>query len=154
MIIPNNITTTNYASEGYYRIKSTNTPYKGYYYELNGKLYTGKEYSSSSVEIIHYTKVDPALNNISTATYAIRSKVGINDLQKPEIITTMPNPSAIVRYYYRQVNVQPINIKEIDKDSYDRIQNKPLYQSTFVGNGQTVDQAEAQLPGIKTFLKG
>ena len=49
-------------------------------------------------------------------------------------------------------------IKEVDEKSYISVRGTPLYKTTFIGSynnvNQNVDQAEKQMPGLKTFLGG
>ena len=51
-ILKNLIVTSKYTSGGEYMFKSTQKEYKGYYYELNGKIYAGKEFKTASYELL------------------------------------------------------------------------------------------------------
>ena len=56
------------------------------------------------------------------------------------------------------MNSNPITIKEIDEKTYVSLQGNSLYKTTFIGiyNGinQILDQANTQMPGLRTFLIG
>ena len=49
-------------------------------------------------------------------------------------------------------------IKEVDENGYVSLQSQPVYQTTFIGTyqgkTQSVEQAESQLQGLKSFLVG
>lgn len=158
MIIPNNIIqTSKYTQGNEYRIASTNVPYQGYYYELNGSFYAGKEYKSNSPELIPESKTNKLLNFPPTALYSAISGVSSQDLQLPVIKSVQNNFSSVnikERYFCRQITIQPILIKEIDEETYDNVKANPLYQTTFIGKNQDIDQANAQLPGLKDWLFG
>ena len=70
----------------------------------------------------------------------------------PAIQSNIESNNVPVRYFMRQVNIQPVTIKEISKPVYDSLQGNPLYQTTFVSKDQNIDQADKQLPGLKAFL--
>ena len=95
------------------------------------------------------------LNNSSTALFSaisgITSQV-LRAVKTPAIQSNIESNSVPIRYFMRQVNVQPVTIKEISKEAYDSVQGNPLYQTTFVSKDQSIDQAERQLPGVKAFL--
>jgi hypothetical protein len=155
MVIPNNIIQTGkYTQGGEYRVASTNTPYQGYYYELNGSFYAGKKYNKNAPELIPENKTNKLLNVSSTATYSAISGISSQNLQLPLIRSKQFIADSAIRYFCRQITVQPILIKEIDKETYDNVKTNPLYQTTYIGNDQTIDQANTQLPGLKAWLFG
>lgn len=159
MIVPSNVINSGlYTSGNEYRYKSDNTFYVGYYYGYNGSFFVGKEFSSKAPELIHDSKSNTLLNS-GNFVYSIISGTTSQDLEQPYIptiqFTNSNDPGFLgVRYFYRKVLIQPIIIKEISKESYNSIKNNSLYQTTFVGNGQTLDQADMQLPGLKIYLGG
>jgi len=162
MIVPNNLIQSNkYTAGNEYRIKSTNAPYKGYYYELNGFYYAGLKYNSSNPELIHVSKANTLFNNKNTAIYSAITGITSQQLQTPKINTviqgnTADGGSIIVRYFCRKINVEPIIIKEIDSTTYNQIKPNPMYETTFIGNNsganQTAQQAFSQLKGLERFL--
>jgi hypothetical protein len=160
MRVPLNIIQTGkYTSGGEFVEELSNKPYQGYYYELNGFLYTGKEYSVNAVKIIKKQNQNQLYNNSNTAMFSFMS--GITSQQLSSIIVKgipfgeLPHGENL-SFYSRQLNINPIIIKSIDEKTYLSLQGNPLYKTTFVGNyngvNQNVDQAEAQVPGLKTFL--
>jgi hypothetical protein len=160
MRVPSNIIQTGkYTSGGEFVEELSNKPYQGHYYELNGFLYTGKEYSVNAVKIIKKQNQNQLYNNSNTAMFSFMS--GITSQQLSSIIVKgipfgeLPHGENL-SFYSRQLNINPIIIKSIDEKTYLSLQGNPLYKTTFVGNyngvNQNVDQAEAQVPGLKTFL--
>jgi hypothetical protein len=97
------------------------------------------------------------LFNPSLAIFSVISGVTSQTLQSPKVTSVQSNTesnSIPERYFSSQVNIKPTVIKEISKDTYDSLQGNTLYQTTFIGPTQSIDQAEKQLPGLKAFLEG
>jgi hypothetical protein len=155
MKIPSNIIQTNKYTQGdEYVVASTNTPYQGYYYELNGSFFAGKEYKLNSPKLIPENKTNKLLNFPSTAIYSAISGISSQDLQQPVIKSKQFIADSAIRYFCRQITIQPILIKEIDEETYDNVKTNPLYQTTFIGKNQNIEQANTQLPGLKDWLFG
>jgi hypothetical protein len=158
MKIPKNVIQTGkYTSGGEFYFKITQAPYKGYYYILNDSYYVGKEYSENASEIIKIQQTNNMLFRGSTAIFSVISGITSQMLKPPKVTSVQSNVesnSISERYFSSQINVKPTLIKEINKDTYDSLQENPLYQTTFIGPTQSIDQAEKQLPGLKTFLLG
>ena len=164
MKVPKNIIQTGkYTSGGEFVEELSNKPYQGHYYELNGSLYTGKEYSVDAVKIIKKQNQNQLYNSTSTAMFSFMSGITSQQLSVPPINSINNNvlngygiqpPST--QFFAQKININPIIIKEVDEKSYTSLQGTPLYKTTFIGsyNGvnQNIDQAEAQMPGLKTFL--
>ena len=185
MRVPKNIIQTNkYTSGNEFVEEKTNKPYQGYYYELNGSLYTGKEYSIDAIKIIKKEDQNQLYNSSNTAIFSLVSGITSQQLSIPSINSinnNIPNEAIGVdgllvdgivikpffndepfsiplatKFFAQKINVNPIIIKEVDEKSYISLQGTPLYKTTFIGNyngvDQTIDQAEAQMPILKTFL--
>jgi hypothetical protein len=172
MRVPKNIIQAGkYTSGNEFVEEKTNKPYQGYYYELNGSLYTGKEYSTDAIKIIKKQNQNQLYNSSNTAIFSLVSGITSQQLSVPPInsisnskgdsllssnqyivfpLTTTP------QFYIQKINVNPITIKEVDEKSYISVRGNPLYKTTFTGNyngiNQNIDQADAQIPGLKTFL--
>jgi hypothetical protein len=156
MKVPKNIIqTSKYTSGNEFVEEQSNKPYQGYYYELNGSLYTGKEYSIDAIKIIKKQDQNQLYNSSNTALFSFISGITSQQLSVPPINSVSINTTS-TRFFAQKINVNPIIIKEVDEKSYVSLQGTPLYKTTFIGsyNGvnQNVDQAETQMPGLKTFL--
>ena len=83
----NNIVAGKYTSGGEFVILSTNAPYQGYYYELNNKFYSGKEYSPTAPEIIRIQSPEKnrLLNSLPTAIYSLVSGVTSKSISTPPV---------------------------------------------------------------------
>ena len=158
MKVPKNkIKEGKYTSGGEFMDVSTNTPYKGYYYEMNGAQYAGKTFDPKATKLSPIKDQNKLFNSASTAIFSLISGITSQAISSASVsgkpVNTSDKPS-VVRYYAKKMNVQPIAIREVDENTFKSLQTDPLYQTTFVGNNQNVDQAEKQMPGIKSFLQG
>jgi hypothetical protein len=171
MKIPKNIIQTGkYTSGNEFVEEKTNKPYQGYYYELNGLLYTGKEYSIDAIKIIKKQNQNQLYNSSNTALFSLVSGITSQQLSTPSINSISDskgdgllsnNQSTVFvtytpKFYVQKINVNPIIIKEVDEKSYISVRGNPLYKTTFTGIynniNQTTDQAEKQIPGLTAFL--
>lgn len=156
MRIPANIIETGkYTSGGEFVYKTTQSPYQGYYYIINDRYFVGKEYKADAEEIIQIKESNTLLYRLSTAAFSLASGITSQSLKVPRISSIQSNiegSSVTIRYFSRQVNVKPTIIKEISKETYDSLQQNPLYITTFVGPTQNIDKANQQMPGLKAFL--
>lgn len=155
---PKNSIITKYTQGGELLKANDYTSYQGYYYEYNGNIFAGKEYSLNSIRLIRAKNEqnNTLLTNTSTFTYGVIS--GINP-PKNNPVASLPTETGRVsnrstRFFYKKYNDNII--KETDKNGYKSLQNNPIYQTTFIGeyNGifQGINQAEQQIPGVKAFL--
>lgn len=162
MKVPKNIIQTGKYTIGKDFInKKTHLPYQGYYYEINGKFFAGKEFNNNAPEIVKITsdQVNNLLLQAATFVYGKLSKTNLKDSSK--IPSTINNSiEQGTRYFAKHNNVSPILIKEIDKDTFTQYQNNSLYQvisiespeGKYFSNQKSLDEAEKQMPGIKAFL--
>jgi hypothetical protein len=172
MRVPKNIIQVGkYTSGNEFVEEKTNKPYQGHYYELNGSLYTGIEYSMDAIKIIKKQDQNQLYNSSNTALFSLVSGITSQQLSTPSINvisnskrdnlppinqSASPTPPTSHQFFIQKINVNPIIIKEVDEKSYNSVQGSPLFKTTFIGNyngvNQTIDQAEKQMPGLKTFL--
>jgi hypothetical protein len=154
--IPQNQITSKYTSGGEYIIESSHESYKGYYYELNGKTFAGKEFSPSAPTLIaiQSDKTNSLLLNLATYAYGRVSGAKINT---SNISSQHPNQFATTRYFSYQTTKQLI--KEISIDTYNSLQSDPIYNiialdCTNKGGFYDIDlqKAEQKIPGITTFV--
>ena len=167
MRVPKNIIQTGkYTSGGEFVEEKTNKPYQGYYYELNGSLYTGREYSIDAIKIIKKQDQNQLYNSSNTALFSLVSGITSQQLLTPPINSINVNNlydegiplDSSTRFFTQKINVNPIIIKEVDEKSYISVQGNPLYKTTFTGIynniNQSLIQANDQMPGLRTFLGG
>jgi hypothetical protein len=158
MKIPKNIIKTGkYTSGGEFYFKITQAPYKGYYYILNNSYYVGKEYSENAPEIIKIQQTNTMLFRDPTAIFSAISGITSQTLKSPKVTSVQPNTESTlkpIRYFSSYINVKPTIIKEISKSAYKLLKKVPLCRTTFIGPTQSIDQAEKELPGLKTWLLG
>lgn len=156
----NQIVKSQYTSGGEYMFISTQNEYQGYYYELNGKIFAGKEFNTNNPEIvkIQSDSFNKLLGKASTYVYGKISGAKIkNSIVKSLPKSDNPNINDVgTKFYCSKVNISPILIKEIDEQTYINLQKDPLYKITYTGTYndkfQSIDEAEKQLPGVKAFI--
>ena len=76
----------------------------------------------------------------------------IDPISVASLPVSLPPQSTPTRYFIRKTNISPITIKEVSENTYGNFINDPLYQITYVGPNQSIDQANNQLPGLKVWL--
>lgn len=158
MKIPANIVISNQYTIGKeYMYADSYKEYQGYYYELGGRLFAGKEPSIDAPRLLPMNSPDVniLLTNQKTSAYGKLSKIQINPTQKPASI--IYDYSKDIRYFCVKTNVFPTTIKEINKVTFDQIQNNPFYISvslSFIGgfNDTELNEAEKKMSGIKSFV--
>lgn len=176
----NQIVKSQYTSGGEYMFVSTQNEYQGYYYELSGKLFAGKEFNTNNPEIakIQSDKFNKLLGKASTYAYGkisgakitnntVKAQPNISNPSVTDVVdasTTNMNDTLISinttpekpKFYCSKINNSPILIKEIDEQTYINLQKDPLYKTTYVGDYnskfQSVEDAEKQIPGLETFI--
>jgi hypothetical protein len=156
MRIPANIITENkYTIGKEYINKKTHKPYQGYYYELNNKFFAGKEFNNNAPELIKIKsdQVNNLLLTAATYIFGSLSKLKLTDQKIPSFFFKYESN---IRYFTVKFNAKSL-IKEISKETFDQIQNNPLYLSVFLSydggfNDNELNEAEIKIPGIKTFV--
>jgi hypothetical protein len=129
---------------------SSKTDYQGYYYEFNGKYYTGKTFNISAPEIIKKESINPKSGSFPS--------LPVNTLTGPiNLAFDQQDDVGSFRYFAKQVNTTPILIKEISEETYNNLQSNPIYQtlSISVSNIEdpvTLERANKAMFGIKDFL--
>jgi hypothetical protein len=163
--IPQNIIVeSKYTIGNEFVLLSSYQVYQGYYYEMNGKYFVGKEFNQNAPELQKI--VSPLSNNLlkiaSSFLFGKLSGININQKNTPTSVVYQPTQEDYdrgysIRYFYKKINVTPITIKETNKENYDLLINDPLYQVVLikwdgVRFNNDLTQAEQQMPGIKSFL--
>lgn len=164
MRIPSNIIQTGkYTSGNEFVEEKTNKPYQGYYYELNGSLYTGKEYNGNAIKIIKIKESNSLFNNLKTILFSAISGISSQSLSSVIIKGNPTDNDGIphgvtLSFYSKQLNFTPILIKSVDENTYISLQRNAIYQTIYIGDYKgniiTADQAYSQMVGLKTFLEG
>lgn len=158
MRIPSDLITKNkYTAGGEFIYSDTYEDYQGYYYILNNKFFEGKNFKANARQLIKINsdKVNKLKLNKATSVFAGLSNIKIPNINFSSFINKDKN---LTRYFAKKINNNPILIKEIDEDTFKKIQSDPIYQTTYIGfyqgANQTSDQAYAQMVGLKEFVEG
>lgn len=135
--------------------------YQGHYYEFNDKFFAGKEFDIYAPELVkaNSKEINTALTNPKTFIYGSFSKIKPNN-SVPASVISKGNINGGTRYFYKKINSNPILIREINKDTFEKFQNNPYYQvisiefpeGGYFGNQKSLDEAESKMPGIKAFI--
>jgi hypothetical protein len=157
--VPSNlIITSKYTIGNEFLLESDHTNYQGYYYELNGGTFAGKVFDTNAPTLISVTSsaVNDLLINPQTSTYGSVSGANVN-------VTNFNSTVYIgtgLRYFAKRIDSSPILIKEVNVDTYTKLQSDPFYQTIAVNIPSTdsgadspaLDQADQQMPGLKAFV--
>lgn len=155
--IPSNITVkSQYTAGKQYMYESTQREYQGYYYEMNGKVFAGKEFNSNAPTLLKITpnNINSLLTTVATYVYGkiTGAKLPSNG-QPPSFLFQYDSNT---RYYSYQINKKLI--KEIDESTYKSFSKNPLYKVvslSYKGGFDTIElsNAEKNIPGITTFVE-
>ena len=173
--IPKNQTVeSKYTSGKEYMFASTQNEYKGYYYEMNGKIFAGEKFKPGDPEIIKIKsdKYNMLLGNAATYLYGLVSKVKLPNSKAVPFFFQPSTEDAkngeAIRYYSQQSNTKII--KEINENNYKELLKNPLFivvqikcfiiqdlldpvgNNNYVFDNDSLNKAEQQMPGIKAFL--
>jgi len=125
------------------RFAVSKIPYIGYYVVVNGnKYFAGKTYNAKAKPLERY--------NILVAAAAAVAAAGSIVTKANSIIS-----KDVIRYFYKDLTVKDISIKEIDKDAFNQLTGaqSPNYQViSYNSTTQTIDEVDKQMPGLKAFL--
>ncbi len=164
MKIPSNlIQTGKYTSGGEYVKEVSNQPYQGYYYELNGVLYAGKEYTKDAPKLVKAQETNQLYNNtLDTAIFSLNSGITSQQLQTPPFynlpVSDLTYRNTTIRFFAKKINNTPILIREINENAYNSLKNDFIHQTIYIGTYQgvtlTSEQAYSQMIGLKEFVEG
>lgn len=156
----NQIVKSKYTAGKEYMYKDTYREYQGYYYELNNKLFTGKEFDSNAPELILIPKnnnVPSGFNSLLTkASTYVYGKISGTKINSERPLSFIYNYDSDVRYFSYQINKN--QIKEINEDTFKTFQTNPLYILTKLSftlgfDEQELKEAEKKIPNIRIFLQ-
>jgi len=138
-------------------IANTQNEYKGYYYELNNKIYAGESFNINNPEIvkINSDKYNKLLGNPNTYAYGVVSGVKIGSSSPISYYFNKDISNNTFRYFTKKVNTSII--KEISEDNFKELQTNPIYASVslYYGNNfkeEDLKEAEKKIPGITEYV--
>jgi hypothetical protein len=153
--VPANIIETKYTSGNEFVFSFNYKYYQGHYYELNDKIFAGKEFNVNAPELIKADskEINPLLTSTKTLVYGSLSKIKLNNTNVKGIV---PQDTDLVSFYCKKINTNPILIKQINEQTYYVLKNDPLYIITYIGNYKGIDQdindASKQIPELRDWL--
>lgn len=152
--IPQNKIINKYTAGKEYILESTYDEYIGYYYELNGKSFAGKEFSPNAPILLKKgsSNINKLIENPLTRVYGRLTNL-VLDLSTPPSFVF--NYDSNVRYFTYQINKK--QIKEVSEDTFNTFSKNPLFTTAKLSfttgfNEQELNIAEKKIPGIKTFV--
>lgn len=160
MRVPSNIIETKYTSGNEFVFAFNYKYYQGYYYEINGKTFAGKEFDVNAPELIKADskEINSLLTNPKTLIYGSLSKVKLNNTNVKGVVPQDAHNVNVdlVSFYCKKINVNPVLIRQINEQTYYALKNDPLYIVTYIGNYKGIDQniydASKQIPELIDWL--
>lgn len=152
----NQIVESKYTVGNEYMFESTYKEYQGYYYELNGNLFAGKEFNINAPILIKIisSNTNRMLMNPDTYVYA---KVSGAQLHNTIVLSHIDQGTSNIRYFSYQITTKLI--KEINADTYNSLKSNPIYKTVALPcnnnggfNDTDLQYAEKIIPGITTFI--
>jgi len=164
--IPKNIIVKSKYTQGKeYMFIDTNIEYQGYYYEMNNRIFVGKEFNANASEIQKITliNINPFLTKPSTFVYGIISGIKLKNTT-PISQNYIPTPDDFdrgysLRYFAKKLNQTSFIIKEINEINFNELKSNSIYQVISIkwnisgNNTLPITLAEQQMSGIKIFLE-
>jgi len=157
------IVTSKYTIGGEYILADSYKDYQGYYYETNGNFFVGKEFNINAPRLLKKDsdQVNQLKLNPATSTYAKISGIKLIDVK---IESFQYNPWAqtedvVNRYFTKNPNQSSILIKEINRETYDKLKSSPIYKSIILKwntngeNDELLKKTENEFSGITAFLQ-
>ena len=154
-----------YTIGGEFVLVNSKADYQGYYYEFQGRFFVGKAFNILAPEII---KKEPTPENEFFEEGENENFRSISFMPTSSKFPSLPlNNSAIsstnqqdntnsFRYFVKQINTNPILIKEISRETYNSLLSNPLYQTLIIPanniNTTILERADKIMFGIKDFL--
>jgi hypothetical protein len=149
---PSNIIMLNkYTIGDEFVLASSKVNYQGYYYEFQGKFFIGKTFDAFSPEIVKKESVNSNQSGSFTS-------LPLNNLTGPiNLAFDQQENESSFRYFTKQVNTNPILIKEISIETFKDLQSNPLYQTLaipieVIEDPVTLERLNKIMLGIKDFL--
>lgn len=160
------IVKVSYTGGGEFLIKKTSVPYTGDYYITNdNKIFSGKEYTATTEELIRNGSSKPSTNRIKSYEFFYAQPT--EDDYKKGFFT---------RYVIKRVNSGFETILEVSKEEYNRAKKDPLYTvadftwkitgplyddlsnpnypiyGIYNTNQRTVDSVDKKISGVKNYF--
>jgi len=161
MKVPANIIVKSQYTQGKEFIyPDTYETYQGYYYEMNSRYFIGRTFDPNAREILKLQsdKVDKLKLNSKLFTFLNLLKIKLPNTTK--ISSIQPDGRNSTRYFAKKLNYSPILIKEVNEEIFNKLQTDPTYQTLTLTlpssdyDPAILDQADKQMPGLKSFLLG
>jgi hypothetical protein len=154
----NQITTNKYTTGKEFVYEKTYKEYQGFYYEVNGKIFAGSEFSVNAPSLLRMgsDKINILKDNPETLAYANASN---SILYKQKDLTSIPLDTfkGGTKYLAKKLNSNPIRIIFISEEDYnDNIKNTSYsltalyYHSEWGFNIE--EQNKKDIPEIDIFL--
>jgi hypothetical protein len=157
MRVPSNIIIENKYTLGKELIYAkTYKEYQGYYYEINDKLFAGKEFDPRALQLIKINSFDVNLLRINPKTSSYGNLTNTK-LPTNKLISIPFVFNSGLKYLAKQLNSSPIRIFFVNEETYNREKNNPLYSFTVVAFNyeagfNITDQNIKEIPEIEIFL--
>jgi hypothetical protein len=158
MRVPSNIIIENKYTLGKELIYAkTYKEYQGYYYEMNDKLFAGKEFNPRALQLIKINSLDVNLLRLNPKTAAYGNLTNTK-LPTNRLISIPFNSDSGLKYLVKQLNSSPIRIFFVNEETYNREKNNPLYSFTVIAFNyeagfDITDQNKKEIPEIEIFLR-
>jgi hypothetical protein len=157
MRVPSNIIKENKYTLGKELVYAkTYKEYQGYYYEISDKLFAGREFDPKALQLTKISSISKVKLNEKTSIYSNLTKQ--NQSLTDRIISIPLSIKSEIKYIVKQLNSSPIRLFFIDKETYEREKNNPLYSFTTIYfdsqyGFSITEQNKKEIPEINIFLE-
>jgi hypothetical protein len=154
----NQISPNKYTTGKEFVYEKTYKEYQGFYYEVNGKIFAGNEFSVNAPSLLRMgsDKINILKDNPETLAYANASN---SILYKQKDLVSIPLDAfeSGTKYLAQVLNSYPIRIIFISKEDYNNNLKNPLYSLTSLyyhaeWGFNIEEQNKKDIPEIDIFL--
>ena len=130
--------------------------YQGYYYEISDKLFAGREFDPKALQLTKISSISKFKLNEKTSTYSNLTKQNLPPTDR--IISIPLSIKSEIKYIVKQLNSSPIRLFFVNKETYEREKDNPLYSFTTIYfdsqyGFSITEQNKKEIPEIDIFLE-
>ena len=124
--------------------------------EISDKLFAGREFDPKALQLTKISSISKFKLNEKTSTYSNLTKQNLPPTDR--IISIPLSIKSEIKYIVKQLNSSPIRLFFVNKETYEREKDNPLYSFTTIYfdsqyGFSITEQNKKEIPEIDIFLE-